>query len=120
MRNVIARIKSVLRRVSAAKSPLDADVITYEGLTINTREKTCEVDGVPVTLPRKEFEIITLLLSDLGRIFTREEILNRVWRDEAIVTDRVIDVNISRLRSKLGRYGDNIITKSGYGYGFRT
>lgn len=120
VRNVIARIKSVLRRASAAKSPLDADVITYEGLTINTREKTCEVDGVPVTLPRKEFEIITLLLSDLGRIFTREEILNRVWRDEAIVTDRVIDVNISRLRSKLGRYGDNIITKSGYGYGFRT
>lgn len=120
VRNVIARIKSVLRRASAAKSPLDADVITYEGLTINTREKTCEVDGVSVTLPRKEFEIITLLLSDLGRIFTREEILNRVWRDEAIVTDRVIDVNISRLRSKLGRYGDNIITKSGYGYGFRT
>lgn len=120
VRNVLARIKTVLRRTTPPQATDAEDFIGYEGLVVNLREKTCSVDGTPVTLPRKELEILTLLLSDIGRIFTREEILHRVWRDEAIVTDRVIDVNISRLRSKLGKYGDNITTKSGYGYGFRS
>lgn len=71
-----------------------------------------------VKLPRKEFEILLLLLSHIGRIYTREEILRQVWPDDVTVLDRVVDVNITRLRSKISPYGRHIITRSGYGYGF--
>ena len=69
-------------------------------------------------LIKKEFEILTLLLRNRGVIFSRMDILQRVWSDEVIVLDRTIDVNITRLRRKIGRYGDHIVTRLGYGYGF--
>ena len=78
----------------------------------------CTVDGTPLALTKKEFEILALLLSNRGRIFSREEILHQVWSDEVIVLDRTIDVNITRLRRKIGVYGDHIVTRLGYGYGF--
>ena len=59
-----------------------------------------------------------MLLCNPGRVFSREEILQRIWPEEVVVLDRVVDVNITRLRSKLGEYGKNIITRPGYGYGF--
>lgn len=80
--------------------------------------KVCLVDGKPVTMPRKEFETLRLLLSHPGRIFSRQEILDRVWPDEVVVLDRVVDVNITRIRRKIGPYGRHIVTRSGYGYGF--
>ena len=69
-------------------------------------------------MPKKEFELLVLLLSNRGRLFSRQEILNRVWSDEVVVLDRVVDVNITRLRTKLGDYGKHIVTKTGYGYVF--
>ena len=72
----------------------------------------------PLALTKKEFEILALLLAHRGTIFSREEILHRVWSDEVIVLDRTIDVNITRLRRKIGRYGEHIVTRPGYGYGF--
>ena len=69
-------------------------------------------------LTKKEFEILALLLRNRGVIFSRMDILQRVWSDEVIVLDRTIDVNITRLRRKIGRYGDHIVTRLGYGYGF--
>ena len=86
---------------------------------MNNLKKTCSVDGDEVSLPRKEFEILWLLISNIGTVFTREQILKRIWPDEVVVLDRVIDVNITRLRQKLGHYGRNIITRSGFGYGFK-
>lgn len=80
--------------------------------------KVCTVDGTPLALTKKEFEILALLLSSRGRIFSREEILQKVWSDEVIVLDRTIDVNITRLRRKIGPYGEHIVTRLGYGYGF--
>jgi two-component system phosphate regulon response regulator PhoB len=71
-----------------------------------------------VKLRRKEFEILVLLLEHRQRIFSREEILAKVWPNEVVVLDRVVDVNITRLRQAIGRYGKLIITRSGYGYGF--
>ena len=71
-----------------------------------------------VKMPRKEFEILSMLLRNPGRVFLREEILDAVWPEEVVVLDRVVDVNITRLRAKLGEYGRNIVTKPGYGYGF--
>jgi two-component system phosphate regulon response regulator PhoB len=117
IRNLIARVKTVLRRSTSAR-PTTA-TLSYEGLVIDSRLKLCVVDGEEVTLPRKEFEILSMLMSNPGNIFSREEILKRVWPEEVIVFNRVVDVNITRLRAKIGRYGRQIITRSGYGYGFK-
>lgn len=122
VRNVIARVKSVLRRTSASKvvtAVPSQDVLEVEGLVMDMEFKRCTVDGVEVKLTRKEFELLAYLIRHRGKICSREQILNRVWSDEVIVLDRTIDVNITRLRSKIGKYGSYIVTRSGFGYGFR-
>lgn len=121
IRNLMLRVRSVLRR--SARRPTEADrssapSLSFEGLTVDTAAKHCTVDGMPVKLPRKEFEILCLLLANPDKIFTREEILGRIWPEEIVVLPRVVDVNITRLRSKIGPYGKHIVTRSGYGYGF--
>ena len=116
IREVLARVRSVLRRAESAHK--EAERLTYEGLELDLTRKECRLDGQPVPLTKKEFEILTLLLSHRGVIFSREEILHRIWSDEVIVLDRTVDVNITRLRRKIGRFGTHIITRLGYGYGF--
>ena len=123
VRNVIARVKSVLRRTSAHKgnNVVHADkpnILKVDGLHLDLEFKRCTVDGVEVKLARKEFELLAYLISHRGKICSREQILSRVWSDEVIVLDRTIDVNITRLRSKIGNYGPYIVTRSGFGYGF--
>lgn len=118
MRNVVARVKTVLRRSHHGSASEDLGVMTFGGLAVCASRKSCTVDGLEVKMPRKEFEILSLLISNRGRIFSREEILKRIWPDEVIVVNRVVDVNITRLRSKLGPYGKYILTRPGYGYCF--
>ena len=117
VRELVARVKSVLRRTRHGDEEGEERIV-YEGLCIDCRRKVCTLDGEPVQLTKKELEILMLLLSNRGRIFSREQILHRVWSDKVIVLDRTIDVNITRLRRKIGRYGDKIVTRQGYGYGF--
>jgi two-component system alkaline phosphatase synthesis response regulator PhoP len=119
IRNVLARVRTVLRRTSQHETAASESPTSFEGLSVDPSLKRCTVDGTEVRLPRKEFEILCLLLSNWGRIFSREEILGRIWPEEVVVIDRVVDVNITRLRSKIGRYGKMIVTRSGYGYGFK-
>lgn len=123
IRNVIARVKSVLRRTSshkfAAKSTEKPNVLQIEGLKLDLEFKRCTVDGEEVKLARKEFELLVYLVLHRGKICSREQILSSVWSDEIVVLDRTIDVNITRLRSKIGAYGSYIVTRSGFGYGFR-
>ena len=123
VRNVIARVKSVLRRTAGHKSGAPAaeqsNTLQVEGLLLDLEFKRCIVDGVEVKLARKEFELLAYLISHRGKICSREQILNRVWSDEVVVLDRTIDVNITRLRSKIGAYSSYIVTRSGFGYGFR-
>lgn len=122
VRNVIARVKSVLRRVSGHKvstSSEKTNILKVEGLHLDLEFKRCLVDGEEVKLARKEFELLAYLISHRGKICSREQILSRVWSDEVVVLDRTIDVNITRLRSKIGAYGSYIVTRSGFGYGFR-
>ena len=123
LRNVIARVKSVLRRATVSKSeavPSSVNsVLEVEGLKLDMEFKKCTVDGTEVKLTRKEFELLAYLIQHRGKICSREQILSRVWSDEVIVLDRTIDVNITRLRSKIGTYGSYIVTRSGFGYGFR-
>ena len=123
VRNVVARVKSVLRRTSGQKSasaPVAApEVLQVEGLQLDLEFKRCTVDGMEVKLAKKEFELLAYLIKHRGKICSREQILSRVWSDEVVVLDRTIDVNITRLRSKIGAYGSYIVTRSGFGYGFR-
>lgn len=118
LRNVCARVESVLRRTERKPEAGDEESVAFEGLQLDLSQKTCTVDGDPVKLPRKEFELLSLLMKGKGRIYSREEILKAVWPEEVVVVNRVVDVNITRLRSKVGRYGKMIVTRSGYGYGF--
>ena len=118
-REVIARVKSVLRRTDNKKETNDdADVISYQTLQLNRRKKCCTIDGKEIELTKKEFEILALFLKHQGTILSRADILNQVWSNDVIVLDRTIDVNITRLRKKIGCYGNHIITRLGYGYGF--
>lgn len=124
VRNVIARVKSVLRRTSSQKSIVNnlvekSNVLTVDGLCLDMDFKRCTVDGKEVKLVKKEFELLAYLIKHRGKICSREQILSRVWSDEVVVLDRTIDVNITRLRSKIGVYGSYIVTRSGFGYGFR-
>ena len=122
IRNVIARVKSVLRRATNYKSHAQTEklnLLKVEGLCLDLEFKRCTVDGTDIKLTRKEFELLAYLVSHRGKICSREQILNRVWSDEVVVLDRTIDVNITRLRSKIGAYGSYIVTRSGFGYGFR-
>ena len=120
LRNVLARVKTVLRRTygDKPKGQNDNGNVAYEGLTIIPSSKHCIVDGEEVKLPKKEFEILLKLVSNVGRVFTREELLKEIWVNDVIVVDRVVDVNITRIRHKIGKYGSLIKARSGYGYGF--
>jgi two-component system phosphate regulon response regulator PhoB len=118
---VMARVRSVLRRTkrNVAQDANADNIIRYEGLEVNSLNKRCFVDGEEVQLTRKEFDILTLLLTNRGTILSREQIMRSVWSDEIVVLDRTIDVNITRMRKKLRNYGNHIITRTGYGYGFQ-
>lgn len=116
LRNVLARVKTVLRRTSSKGTA--SKTIKFEGIELDLDVKRCFIDGAEVKLVKKEFEILRFLLENRGKIFSREEILKRVWEDDVIVNDRTVDVNITRIRQKIAPYGDHIITRSGYGYGF--
>ena len=117
IKEVIARIKSVLNRSKSIVNKESADVYRFENLKIDFERKTVETDASNVILTKKEFEILTFLVKNQGRIFTREDILSNVW-NESIVIDRTVDVHITRLRKKLNRYGEMLVNRSGYGYAF--
>ena len=105
IKNVLARIAAVLRRTAPMK---------FQGIHCDRATLVCTVDGRQVKLPRKEFELLALFLENPGRIFTREEILDRIWPQHSIIIDRSIDVHITRLRGKISPYGKNIVNRSGY------
>ncbi len=118
LREVAARVKAVLRRTNAGESDQFVEQLTYKSLTLDIVKKKVLIDGEEAPLTKKEFEILKLLLQNKGRVFSREDILNKVWSDEVYVLDRTIDVNITRLRKKIGVYGKCIVTRLGYGYCF--
>lgn len=118
IREVIARVKSVLRRSKSSKDEIISNSIIFKNLIINLDNKSCSLYGDDIQLTKKELDILIFFLNNKGKIFSREEILSSVWPNEVIVLDRTIDVNITRLRKKIGEYGKHIVTRTGYGYGF--
>ena len=125
LREVIARVKAVLRRTATVlrrtrqgETEHAPEQIVYKTLVLDIIKKKVCIDGEEAPLTKKEFEILLLLLQNKGRVFSREDILNRIWSDEVYVLDRTIDVNTTRLRKKIGVYGKCIVTRLGYGYCF--
>lgn len=116
VREVVSRVNAVLRRVGSASS--DPSKLSYKTLTLDMNGKKAIVDGNDAELTKTEFEVLRILVSDIGHVFTRDEILGKVWPDDVVVLGRTVDVNITRLRKKLGKYGNNISTRHGYGYCF--
>ena len=118
LREVIARVKAVLRRTGSTSGKEVQEQLQYKGLLIDTTKKKASINGMEISLTKKEFEILLLLLQNKGRVFSREDILAKIWQEEVYVLDRTIDVNITRLRKKIGEYGKYIVTRLGYGYCF--
>ena len=123
VRNVLARVKSVLRRNHIQSEVLPSiakpNLMQVNGLKLDLEFKRCLINENEVKMTRKEFELLVFLITHRGKICSREEILSKVWKDEVVILDRTIDVNIRRLRSKIGTYSESIVTRCGYGYGFK-
>ena len=118
LREVLVRVKAVLRRTVSVETDDKVEQISYKSLILDVTKKKIIIDDEERSLTKKEFEILYLLLQNKGRVFSREDILVRIWSDEVYVLDRTIDVNITRLRKKIGIYGKCIVTRLGYGYCF--
>jgi len=118
IREVTVRVKAILRRTLAAEILDKNTILQFENLKIDTTRKKVFLNDESVDLTKKELEMLLLLVSHPGRVYSREDILTAVWSDDVYVLDRTIDVNITRLRKKLGDFGQHIVTRLGYGYCF--
>lgn len=116
IKEVIARVKAILRRNAAHVKTGDPSFISFDGLCMDNKAKTVRLEGEPVLLTKKEFMILRLLMQSAGSILDRERILEEVWNNESYVLERTVDVHITRLRKKLGKYGERIINRPGFGY----
>lgn len=112
-----ARVKAVLKR-SVSEKNKNTSTISFGEIHLDTVRKRLIIEDEKVELTKKEYEIIKLLLENQSKVFSREDILMRIWGGDVIVTDRTVDVNITRLRTKLGKYAPNLKNKTGYGYFF--
>jgi two-component system alkaline phosphatase synthesis response regulator PhoP len=117
VKEVIVRVKAVLKRALAQEVHNEAS-IQVDKLKLSFKKRKLYIGKEEVELTKKEFEILALLLRNEGVIFSREEILRRVWDDHIIVSERTTDVHITRLRKKLGSFGKYLRNKPGYGYAF--
>lgn len=117
IREVLVRVRAVLRRTMQPDEQT-RQILAYEGLELDLNKKTVTVNGEEVPFTKTEFELLQLLLNERGRIFSRQELIDRVWPRDVLVLDRTVDVNITRVRKKVGPYAANIVTRLGYGYYF--
>ncbi|MCX6326992.1 MAG: response regulator transcription factor [Bacteroidia bacterium] len=112
-----ARVKAVLKRSHTDKIE-NKSILQFNGIDLDTVRKRLIINDERVELTKKEYEILKLLLDNQGKVFSREDLLMRVWGQDVIVTERTVDVNITRLRTKLGQYASSLRNKTGYGYFF--
>lgn len=118
IKEVIARVKTVLKRTSSPAQLNQSQVLVIGNLSIDMDMKTVTVNSKPIDLTKTEFNILTLLVKNTGKVFSRADILAKAWEGDGIVLERTVDVHIARLRKKIGVYGDHIINRTGYGYNF--
>lgn len=119
IKEVIARVKTVLKRTAVpTASKTQGDILSIGNLSIDMDMKTVSISGKSIDLTKTEFNILTLLVKNTGKVFSRSDILAKAWEGDGIVLERTVDVHIARLRKKIGVYGDHIINRTGYGYNF--
>ena len=122
MKEVKARVRAVIRRANLTHTqktaPTDGSRIHYEGIMIDLNAKTATLNGQELVCTKLEFELLSFFLQHPGKVFSREDLLKCCWPHDVLVLDRTVDVNITRLRKKLGPYGKQIKTRVGYGYCF--
>lgn len=117
IQEVIARVKAVMRRFAPAPEKL-TNMLECGRVKIDLESKMVYIDGEKVVFSKKEFEVISLLASNSGKIFSREDLITELWKDAPYVLDRTVDVHIARIRSKLGDCKGYLTNRSGYGYIF--
>lgn len=118
IREVMVRVRAVLRRTGEQAGQQHSNLISYQGLVLNLDKKTVSIDEENIPFTKTEFEILHLLLDERGRVFSRQELIDRIWPKDVLVLDRTVDVNITRLRKKIGRFSKCIVTRLGFGYYF--
>lgn len=116
IQEIIARVKAVLKRTASVSET--SDMIHIGDIRIDKERKMVYVNGEPVAFSKKEFEVLLLLASHPGQIFSRENIIDELWKDAPYVLDRTVDVHIARIRSKLGSCKNYLTNRTGYGYVF--
>jgi DNA-binding response OmpR family regulator len=114
---VAARIKAVLSRTRSDSGQTN-EIVRFETMEIDLNAKQVNIAGKSIELTKTEFELLALFVQNPTKVFSRESILTQVWTEDVYVTDRTVDVHITRLRKKIEPYGKNIVTRSGYGYCF--
>ncbi len=112
-----ARVKAVLKRSHTDKVS-NKSILQFDGIELDTVRKRLIINDERVELTKKEYEILKTLLENQGKVFSRNDLLMKIWGDDVIVTERTVDVNITRLRTKLGQFGHSLKNKTGYGYFF--
>ena len=118
IREVLVRVRAVLRRTGNSTAEDAGGTLQYQGLQLNLQNKTVTVNGEVVPFTKTEFELLHTLLEEKGRVFSRQELINKVWPSDVLVLDRTVDVNITRLRKKIGPFSKCIVTRLGFGYLF--
>lgn len=118
LREVMVRVRAVLRRTATSADEGEPQVLSYHGIIMNLDKKTVSIEGEDVPFTKTEFELLNLLLSERGRVFSRQELIERIWPKDVLVLDRTVDVNITRLRKKIGPFAKCIVTRLGFGYYF--
>lgn len=118
LREVMVRVRAVLRRTATSTDEGESQVLSYQGIIMNLDKKTVSIEGEDVPFTKTEFELLHLLLSERGRVFSRQELIERIWPKDVLVLDRTVDVNITRLRKKIGPFAKCIVTRLGFGYYF--
>jgi DNA-binding response OmpR family regulator len=123
LRELLARVRAMLRRVDLegrSQGGAAGERITVGGLVVDSISRIATLDGAPMHLTRKEFELLTVLVSNPGRAFSREFLVQRIWGADFDGFDRAVDTHVTRLRKKLGPLGDQIVTVWGVGYRFNS
>ena len=119
IREVMVRVRAVLRRTAVQAGDADEPkTINYQGLQLNLDKKTVSIDGEAIPFTKTEFELLRLFLEERGKVFSRQELIDRVWPKDVMVLDRTVDVNITRMRKKIGKFAKCIVTRLGFGYYF--
>src|SRR5574344_73348 len=118
IREVLVRVRAVLRRAVDNPAMIAHQTLNYQGLEMNFDKKTVSIDGENIPFTKTECELLQLLLEERGRVFSRQELIDRIWPKDVLVLDRTVDVNITRLRKKVGKFAKCIVTRLGFGYYF--